>query len=97
MASKRDRRVAFADDVDTENKKARRDDRPSSDIAAFERSEYYIFEAFLAHGNLHMCMHTAYIVVIRICIKQTRQLLSEDKLYMITNDYYDNELTGWSS
>ena len=42
MASKRDRKVAFADDVDIENKKARSDDQPSSDKIKFKRSEYYI-------------------------------------------------------
>ena len=45
MASKRDRKVAFADDVDIENKKARSDDHPKSDeikINKFKRSEYCI-------------------------------------------------------
>lgn len=40
MASKRDRRVAFADDVDIENKKARSDDQPNRNTAAFRKSRF---------------------------------------------------------
>ena len=52
MASKRDRRVAFADDVDTDNKKARSDDQPSSNAGAFKRSGQCTFSM---HGNV--CIH----------------------------------------
>ena len=39
MASKRDRKVAFADNVDIADKKARRNDEPKSGAIKFQRSE----------------------------------------------------------
>ena len=54
MASKRERKVAFADNVDIENKKARTDDQPNK--VKFQRSELFLLNKQelkdIANGNL---------------------------------------------
>ena len=75
MASKRDRKVAFADDVDIENKKARSGDQPRS----VKRSERYI-APLTAHGSLNtnLCGSSIYLPM---HFQRSEQLLSESTLY----------------
>ena len=54
MSSKRDRRVAFADDVDIVDKKARIGNHPGSNKTKVERSEHSIFNA---QELINMCKH----------------------------------------